>query len=111
MITPLHAADVAVVPSLFEPFGRSVIEGLATGRPVVASRVGGIPEILTGRLAPLLFDSGDAQDLAKRLASLVGWQNATPELGLECRKHIESAFTLRRTVDQLEAAFNTLVAR
>ncbi|HXW35087.1 MAG TPA: glycosyltransferase family 4 protein, partial [Acidimicrobiales bacterium] len=37
VITPLHAADVAVVPSRFEPFGRSVIEGLATGRPVVAS--------------------------------------------------------------------------
>jgi len=110
VITPLHAADVVVVPSLVEPFGRSVIEGLATGRPVVASRVGGIPEILTGQLAGLLFDSGAAQDLAKRLDGLVGWQNATPDLGLGCREHVERDFTLRRTVDQLEGVFDSLVA-
>ena len=51
VVTPLHASDVVVVPSVWrEPFGRTVIEALATGRPVVASRVGGIPEILTGPL-------------------------------------------------------------
>jgi glycosyltransferase involved in cell wall biosynthesis len=49
VITPLHAADVVVVPSTYdEPFGRAVIEGMATGRPVVTSRVGGMPEILEG---------------------------------------------------------------
>ena len=61
VVTPLHAADVVVVPSIYEePFGRTVIEAMSTGRPVIASSVGGIPEILTGGLAELLVAPGDA---------------------------------------------------
>ena len=109
VLTPLHAADVPVVPSVYdEPFGRSVIEGLSVGRPVVASRAGGIPEILTGELAKLLFEPGDAQELAQRLGGLIGWQETQPGLGALCRRHVEEEFTLNRTVDKLEGVFESL---
>jgi glycosyltransferase involved in cell wall biosynthesis len=106
VVTPLHAADVSVVPSIFdEPFGRTVIEGLATGRPVLGARSGAIPEILTGALAELLFDRGDADTLAHLLGGLVGWQTTRPELGAQCQARVVESFTLDRVVDDLEDTF------
>jgi glycosyltransferase involved in cell wall biosynthesis len=110
VVTPLHAADVAVVPSIVEEsFGRTVIEGLATGRPVLASRSGAIPEILTGELAEFLFDGGDAEALAKALRKLIGWQEWRPELGAACHDRVAECFTLARTVDGLEETFAQVV--
>jgi glycosyltransferase involved in cell wall biosynthesis len=108
VVTPLHASDVTVVPSVYdEPFGRTVIEGLATGRPVVASRVGGIPEILSGPLSRFLVDPGDAEALAAQLEALRGWDSKEPNLGTECLEHFTNRFTLSRTVDQVEAILNS----
>jgi glycosyltransferase involved in cell wall biosynthesis len=104
VVTPLHASDVTVVPSVYdEPFGRTVIESLATGRPVVASRVGGIPEILSGPLSRLLVDPGDAEALAAHLEALIGWESREPTLGAECLEHFRNEFTLSHAVDQVEA--------
>jgi glycosyltransferase involved in cell wall biosynthesis len=110
VVTPLHAADVAVVPSIVEEsFGRTVIEGLATGRPVLASRSGAIPEILTGDLAQFLFDRGDAEALAQGLRKLIGWQTSRPELGVACHDRVADCFSLARTVDGLEKTFAEVV--
>ena len=110
VVAPLHAADVAVVPSTWdEPFGRTIIEGLATGRPVVASRVGGIPEILTGPLDRLLFDRGDADALAARIRAVASWRVDEPSLGQLCRDRVTSSFTLDRMVDGIERAFATVL--
>jgi len=109
VVTPLHAADVVVVPSVWlEPFGRTVIEALSTGRPVVASRVGGIPEIMTGPLDRLLFDPDDDEALAGQLRSLMHWQERQPELAGQCRSRVLESFTLDRTVDGVEAAFRSV---
>jgi glycosyltransferase involved in cell wall biosynthesis len=94
---------VAVVPSVYEePFGRTVIEGLATGRPVIASRTGGIPEILAGPLDRFLFEKGDAQALADQLRAAMGWQQREPELAPLCRARVTDNFTLKRMVDGVE---------
>ena len=67
----LRASDVTVLPSIWsEPFGRIAIESMACETPVVASRVGGIPEILTGEFAEGLFEPGSSTDLAMDLARL-----------------------------------------
>jgi glycosyltransferase involved in cell wall biosynthesis len=66
----LQAADLVVVPSHLETFGRIVVEAIACGVPVVAGRVGGIPEILGG-LPELLFTPGDIQELRAKLAQLI----------------------------------------
>jgi glycosyltransferase involved in cell wall biosynthesis len=108
VVTPLHASDVVVVPSVWqEPFGRTVIEALCTGRPVLASRVGGIPEILTGPLGRFLFEPSDAAGLAEQLAGLVHWRDKEPELAQLCRARVLDQFTLAQTVDGLEASFRS----
>jgi glycosyltransferase involved in cell wall biosynthesis len=70
----------AVVPSVwYEPFGLVVVDAMALGLPVVASRIGGLPEIVEDGITGLLFEPGNAEDLANKLRFL--WEN--PEL---CRQ-------------------------
>jgi glycosyltransferase involved in cell wall biosynthesis len=71
-------AQVVVVPSHYEPFGIVALEAMACARPVVASRVGGLGEILEHGVQGFLFTDGDYLDLARRLASLA----LDPELRL-----------------------------
>jgi len=107
----LHAADLVVLPAVWqEPFGRVVIEAMAAGVPVVASRVGGIPEVLTGRFAAQLVPPGDVAALASVLRRHARWRVADPELGGAGRAHVERAFDLRSTVDGVEVALTSAVA-
>jgi GT2 family glycosyltransferase len=112
----LHAADTVVLPAQWqEPFGRVVAEGLISGRPVVASRVGGIPEQLTGELAGLLFDAHDPAELAARLAGLRHWRRDDPGLGHRCAEQARERLSLRATTDgvqqQLSAAVQSRAER
>lgn len=101
----LHAADVVVLPAEWqEPFGRVVIEGMASGRPVVATRVGGIPEILTGEFAEMLVDPADPVGLARRLRRLSTWRDEDPELARRCTGHVAQNFSLAATADGVERA-------
>jgi glycosyltransferase involved in cell wall biosynthesis len=106
VIAPLHAADVVVVPSQWEePFGRVVIEAMAAGRPVLASRSGGIPEILTGQFAGNLFEKGDTQALGHLLRRAIADRGRQPDLSNRCALHIREHFSLTERVDELEALF------
>ena len=91
----LAAADVAVLPSLHEGLGVAALEAMATGRPVVASRVGGLAEVVadgeTGRLVP----SADASALAQALAALADAPAERARMGAaglaRVRTHFSSA--------------------
>jgi len=107
----LQAADVAVVPSLWpEPFARAVMEPLACGTPVVASRVGGTPEILTEWLADYLVEPGDPTVLAERLVALSSWRTDHPDLGSRCRQAAVNHLSLDREVDAVQVAFGSAIA-
>ncbi len=72
----MGALHLLAVPSQFEPFGRVVIEAMACGRPVVASRDGGIPEIIDHGRTGFLAEVGDYTDFARQALNLLN----TPEL-------------------------------
>ena len=108
----LRASDVTVLPSIWsEPFGRIVIESMACETPVVASRVGGIPEILTGEFAEGLFEPGSPTDLAQHIARLAGWRSSDPDLGRRARAHVADSFSVNRTIDGVEHALLSTVER
>jgi glycosyltransferase involved in cell wall biosynthesis len=68
----LRKADIFVQPSVWsEPFPLSVVEAMATGLPVVASRAGGLPEAVTDNETGLLVESGDPAGLAQALLKLI----------------------------------------
>lgn len=104
VVPMMHAADVLVLPSVWEePFGRVIIETMATGRPVVASDCGGIPEILDGRFAQFLFPRGDEKSLAGRLGALSRWRKERPELADQCVDHVAARYRLEQTAGRVEA--------
>jgi glycosyltransferase involved in cell wall biosynthesis len=104
VVTPLHAADLVVVPSVVEEaFGRTVIEGLATGRPVIGSDIGGVPEVLTGPLARFLVPPGDVPALTAAVDGALDWRQREPGLAEVCTGHVARNFTLRSMVDGVEA--------
>ncbi|WP_157887745.1 glycosyltransferase family 4 protein [Frondihabitans sp. PAMC 28766] len=104
----LTAADVVVSPSIApEGFGRVLVEAMSTGRPAIGTRQGGMVDVLTGEMAPMLVIPGDAEGLATRLSQLLDWHESDPLLGLRCRAFVETHFSYERHVDDLE---NVLMA-
>jgi glycosyltransferase involved in cell wall biosynthesis len=87
-------ADLTVLPSVWdEPFGRVVIESMACGVPCLASRAGGIPEILGGELEELLFDKGNPADLAAKMVTFINWRWTRPALANLCRQRVVRQFS------------------
>jgi glycosyltransferase involved in cell wall biosynthesis len=111
VVSILHAADVVVLPARWEePFGRVVIEAMATGRPAVAARAGGIPEILDGEFARFLFTPEDAAALADRLRDLRSWRSADPGLAERCVNHVAERFSLNSTATRMDAVLQSAKA-
>jgi glycogen(starch) synthase len=85
-------AQVVVVPSYFEPFGMVALEAMACGRPVIASSVGGLKEIIEDDVQGYLVPTGDYLQLAQRLAHLILNPARRQEMGKAARIHA-SRFT------------------
>ena len=66
----LEAADAVVVPSRAEPFGNTAVEAMHAARPLVASRVQGLAEVVTDEVTGLLVPADEAEALAEALGSL-----------------------------------------
>ena len=109
-VVPLiQTADVVVAPSRWaEPFSRSVIEPLACGVPVVATRVGGNAEILADWLDEYLVPADDVAALAERIESLNAWRAEDPGLGDRCRDAVRVRLSLDGEVDAVESALTSL---
>ncbi|HBB30736.1 MAG TPA: glycosyltransferase family 1 protein [Cyanobacteria bacterium UBA8803] len=108
---PLYqVSDVTVLPSLdSEPFGRTIIESMACGIPALASRTGGIPEILTGVFQAWLFEPGNAQDLSEKLIKIIDWRDRDAELAQRCREHVIGKFALEKVIDGVEKALMKII--
>jgi len=84
----LAAADVAVLPSLAEGLGVAALEAMAAERPVIASRVGGLGEVLDGGEAGVLVPPGDADALADALARLAADATLRARLAVAGRRRV-----------------------
>ncbi|MCX7044679.1 MAG: glycosyltransferase [Candidatus Sumerlaeota bacterium] len=102
---PLALADVAVLPSRSESFPVSIIEAMAMRLPVVAARVGGIPEIITNGVDGFLIPSGDAEALATRLRELFADSFLRARLGAAARQTVEERFSLERMIEAIQNAY------
>jgi glycosyltransferase involved in cell wall biosynthesis len=97
-----RSADITVLPTIWEEaFGRVIIESMACGIPCLASRSGGVPEILTGELGDLLFDKGNAEDLSSKIDKYVDWRLVNPEISVLCRTKVLNEFSSEVGRDRL----------
>jgi glycosyltransferase involved in cell wall biosynthesis len=108
--TVLAAADVLAVPSFLEPFPLVVLEGLASGVPVVASDSGGHPEAIRHGESGLLFKTGDVADLTEKLNQLLiddGLRRRTSEAG---RQRVRAEFSEDRFQERLLRIYDDILS-
>jgi len=104
----LPAADAGLYTSDNESFGLSILETLFFGKPVVAFRIGGIPEVVDG--AAYLHEFGDIAAMASSLDALVESPDAALKLGERGRARAEKYFTAANIVPQYEAVYRQVIA-
>jgi len=106
----LEAADIVVAPSLSEGFGLAVLEAMAMSRPCVASRTGGLPEIVEHEGSGLLVPPGDAGALAAALLRLARDPSLRRRMGRRGRAIVEERFDIRETARRLAALYDDVHA-
>jgi glycosyltransferase involved in cell wall biosynthesis len=89
----ISSFDVAVLPSYFEGMGRVLLEAMAMEKPVVASRVGGIPELVKDGVNGFLITPGDVKGLADALKKLLNDKGLANIMGRDGRKGITDKFS------------------
>jgi alpha-maltose-1-phosphate synthase len=111
-----RSAEVFVLPSvettcygkriaISELLGLSVLEAMASGTPVVASAVGGVPEIVVDGQTGFLVPPGDVEALRERLGQLLGDPSLRRRLGAQARQHVLDRFTWTHVAERCLKAY------
>jgi len=103
------ALNVLVLCSDTEGMPNVVLEAFAYGRPVVATRVGGVPEVVTNGENGLVVPPGQRAPLVAAVRSLLGDADLAARLGRQGRKTIEERFDFRRRTAALEALYQSIL--
>jgi glycosyltransferase involved in cell wall biosynthesis len=109
-VAPFYAAfDAMILPSINEGTPVSAIEALAAGRPVVATRVGGVPDVVREGEDGFLVDPGDVDALAERLARLAADPALRERLGAAGRARVIPRYSVERLVDDMDRLYRSLL--
>jgi len=98
----LAQLDLFILPSEYESFGLAALEAMACGVPVIASRAGGLPEVVEHGVTGLLCDVGDPQCMAHMAYQLVRDDERRRAMGKAARESALARFPLERVVGQYE---------
>ncbi len=101
----LSAIDILVVPSYTEAFSRVVIEGMAAGKPVIASDIPGNSEAVVDGVTGFLFSPGDENALTDSLIRLIKSKELRDSLGREGRRRAEELFSIEENVRKIERLY------
>jgi glycosyltransferase involved in cell wall biosynthesis len=104
----MNACDVLAFPTqpaLGEGFGLAALEAMATGRPVVATQVASLPELVTDGETGFLVDPGSVDELATALARLAGDGALRERLGARGQERARTTFSLERMVERTLAVY------
>lgn len=102
-------ADVFAFPSLYEAMGKVIVEAMACETPVVASRVGGIVEIIDNGKNGLLMRPRDPRDIEKSILTVLQDKKLARKLAGRGRQTVESRFTWKNTVEQISMAYQKMI--
>jgi glycosyltransferase involved in cell wall biosynthesis len=105
------ALDVYVVASLYEGLGRAVTEAMASGRPVVATAVNGVPDLVEPGATGLLAEPGDPESLARSVLWLIEHPDEAREMGERGRDRVRPHFTRRVMCEALDELYGELLGQ
>ena len=103
--------DILVLPSLWEGMPHVVLEAMAAGRPVVASKIEGIDELVVEGKTGLLFSPGDPRSLAEALLKLITNRELARNMGDAAREHVMKNFQLKKTVQETVHLYQELLIK
>jgi glycosyltransferase involved in cell wall biosynthesis len=105
----IAAMDVFVLPSVIEGFGIVLLEAMAMEKPVVATTVGGIPEIVEDQATGFLVPPKDSSALAQKIIYLLENPSIREKLGQAGRTRVLDRFSTGRMVSQLQSLYEELI--
>ncbi|MGC4030156.1 MAG: glycosyltransferase family 4 protein [Tepidisphaeraceae bacterium] len=112
VINAIGELDVLVHASITgEPFGQVIVEGMAAGKPVVATRGGGVPEIVVDDVTGLLVPMGDAAAMAAAIDRLLADATLRKTMGLAGRQRVADHFMIRHTAEKIQRVYDELLGK
>lgn len=106
----IPAFDIVAVPSHVEPLGNATLEAMASARPVIGARVGGIPEMIEEGVTGTLVPSRNAERLADAIESLVRDPQKARAWGQAGRRRAERCFSVEAHVTHVASVYDRLLA-
>jgi glycosyltransferase involved in cell wall biosynthesis len=107
----LGLMDVVVVPSRFEGFGLTAVEAMACSKPVVASRVDGLAEIINDGVTGILVPSEQPSHLASSLITLLKDKEYRQKIGVTSRKHVEENYSYSKFRERSQVIYELLCSQ
>lgn len=102
-------ADILAYPSYREAFSLSSAEAMVWGKPVIASRAGGIPEVVEDGMTGILCEPGNVDQFTKAIMCLLEDSSLRSEMGLRGRERVETMFTMEQLADNSDKVFRETV--
>jgi len=107
----IQRARAVILPSeCNENCSMAVLEAMSLGKPVIGSRIGGIPEQIRDGIEGILFEPGNAQDLANAMDTLADCQEKARNMGLQGRRRLSEVYSLNKHMDSLMTLYTELLS-
>jgi N-acetyl-alpha-D-glucosaminyl L-malate synthase BshA len=107
----LAIADLMILPSELESFGLAALEAMACQVPAVATRVGGIPELIEHGVSGFLAPIGDVEMMARCAVDVLSDEQRLRQMGKEARKVAQSRFCSTRIIPEYENFYREVLER
>lgn len=105
----LSCIDVFVMPSIAEGFGNAIVEAMSMEKPVVGTRIGGIPEIIKDGVNGIIVPPEDPQALAKAIKDVIVNKPSTLKMLKQAKEDALSKFTIQGTARKWESLYRSLL--
>ena len=105
----LATIDVFVLPSLYEGLGVAAIEAMAAGKPVIATQVGGLPELVEDGVTGFLVPPGDPEALASSISRLLSREGLMEQIGRNAWERVQRHFTMEQMAKKNEDYYYELL--
>lgn len=106
----IRSSLFTVLPSeWYEPFGMTILESFALGKPVIGAKIGGIQELIDNEHTGMLFNSGNVDDLTEKINYLLNKKGLVAEMGRNARKEVEERYNENIHYEMLMEAYNKVL--
>jgi len=103
-------AKIYVLPSRYETFPMTVLEAYTCGKPVIASNVGDLKDLVIDGETGLLFETGNFKRLAEKTFYLLNNEDEIVKIGKKARRFVEDRYSIERVVDMLEKLYMEVIS-